>query len=497
MSTRRRIILVFIALFLISLACEAAIGDTSEIVPTTVVIPTQAAASQPTSASLPTVLPGVSLGKIPYQAVVRISAIENGQESWWGSGSIISPDGLILTNAHVVLGDKYYPAGKLQIELTVKEDSPPQPAYYAEVMQAEPTLDIAIIRITTDLSGNPVDRAMLNLPAVPLGNSDDLHMGDPLTIIGYPLIGGNTVTLTRGEVSGFTSEQNYGDRAFIKTSATISGGNSGGLAADEKGVLVGIPTQLGYGGEDQFVDCRRLADTNRDGVIDENDSCVPGGGFINALRPINLAKPLIEAAQRGEVGIGQAPAEQANLPTSGNVLYEDDFSSPGSGWDDGGVDIGSTHYLNGAYQIEVIKQQSYVWGNPYQSFGDVAVGVNAQVFQSTGQGDFGILCHYQDVDNFYALEVSEDGFFAIWKRMKGETQNLVEWQSSSDIPQDGGVVTIEALCSGSELALAVNGVVLARVSDNSFNSGDVGLVAGTWEKGDLVVGFDNLKVYKP
>jgi hypothetical protein len=81
--------------------------------------------------------------------------------------------------------------------------------------------------------------------------------------------------------------------------------------------------------------------------------------------------------------------------------------------------------------------------------------------------------------------------------MKGETQNLVEWQSSSDIPQDGGVVTIEALCSGSELVLAVNGVVLARVSDNSFNSGDVGLVAGTWEKGDLVVGFDNLKVYKP
>lgn len=497
MSNRRSVMLVFIILFLFSLACQATSGETSENLPTTVVIPTHTAASQPTFASLPTLFPGASLGKIPYQAVVRISAIQNGEESWWGSGSIISPDGLILTNAHVVLGDKYYPVEQLQVALTVREDSPPQPAYYAEVVQAEPSLDIAVIRILTDLNGNPVDRATLDLPTVPLGNSDDLHMGDLLTIIGYPLIGGNTVTLTRGDVSGFTSEQNYGDRAFIKTSATISGGNSGGLAADEKGVLVGVPTQLGYGGEDQFVDCRRLADTNRDGVIDENDSCVPGGGFINALRPINLAKPLVEAAMRGGVSIGQAPVEQANLPTSGNILYEDGFSNPGSGWDDGGGDIGSTHYVNGGYQIEVVKDQSYVWGNPYQSFGDVAVGVNAQVFQSTGEGDFGILCHYQDMDNFYALEVSEDGFFAIWKRSKGETQNMIEWQASSDIPQDGSVVTLEALCSGSELALVVNGVVVARVSDNSFSGGDVGLVAGTWEKGDLVVGFDNFKVYQP
>lgn len=497
MSTRRKGILIFIIFVLISLACQVASGETLETQPTMVVFPTHASAPQPTFASLPNLLPGASLGKIPFQAVVRISAMENGQESWWGSGSIISPDGLILTNAHVVLGDKYYPVEELQVAMTVKEDSPPKLAYYAEVVQAEPTLDIAIIRITADLNGNPVDRATLNLPAVPLGNSDDLHMGDPLTIIGYPLIGGNTITLTRGDVSGFTSEQNYGDRAFIKTSATISGGNSGGLAADENGVLVGVPTQLGYGGEDQFVDCRRLADTNRDGVIDEYDSCVPGGGFINALRPINLAKPLVEAAQRGEASIGQVPAGQANIITSGNVLYEDDFSNPASGWDDGGGDIGSTHYVNNAYQIEVVKEQSFVWGNPYQSFGDVAVGVNAQVFQSTGEGDFGILCHYQDVDNFYALEISEDGFFAIWKRMKGETQNLIEWQASSDIPQDGSVVTIEALCSGSELALAVNGLVLTRVSDNSFSGGDVGLLAGTWEKGGLIVGFDKFKVYQP
>ena len=79
-----------------------------------------------------------------------------------------------------------------------------------------------------------------------------------------------------------------------------AGGNSGGLASTPGGEIIGVPTQLGYGGEDQYVDCRVLADTNRDGYVDEYDNCVPTGGFINALRPINLAMPLIEAAQRGE-----------------------------------------------------------------------------------------------------------------------------------------------------------------------------------------------------
>ena len=166
---------------------------------------------------------------------------------------------------------------------------------------------------------------------MPFGDDGSLNLGDPVTILGYPSIGGSTITLTRGEVAGFTSEEGYGNRAFIKTSATISGGNSGGLAANSKGEIIGIPTQLGYGGDDQYVDCRVLADTNRDGVVDKSDNCVPTGGFINALRPLRLAKPLIEAAQRGEINIKEGvEGEQANIPEeeSAQVIFSDDFSDP-------------------------------------------------------------------------------------------------------------------------------------------------------------------------
>ncbi len=459
-----------------------------------------AQATEPVS-TLPVDAP---LGEVPYEAVVQIIAMVdvdgNLEEGWSGSGTILTPDGLILTNAHVALSDKYYHVEGLKIAMTTSQDKPPEPRYYAEVLQADADLDIAVLRITTDLDGNPVDTASLHLPYVPLGNSDELNLGDPITILGYPGIGGETITLTRGEVSGFTAESGRGNRAFIKTSATIAGGNSGGLAANARGYLIGVPTQLGYGGDDQYVDCRILADTNRDGIIDENDDCVPTGGFINALRPVNLARPLIEAAMRGETNIvggeSPAPTPSGSMPASGGVVFEDDFSSPGV-WDTFESDNGATFYEGGQYHVQVDSTKYYVWGNPGESFDDVLITVQAQPVQPVGDADFGVFCRYQDADNFYALEISEDGYYAIWKQEAGEYVSLVDWAPSDAIPTDGSPVQIEAACIGNTLTLAVNDVVIAEVQDSSFASGDIGLVAGTWNTGGVEIAFDDVVVYAP
>ncbi|MFM8321294.1 MAG: hypothetical protein ACKOC5_10295, partial [Chloroflexota bacterium] len=90
-----------------------------------------------------------------------------------------------------------------------------------------------------------------------------------------------------------------GERSYIKTSGSISGGTSGGLAMDANGFLLAIPTQLGSGlkNDDALVDCRVIVDTNNDGSVDTRDACIPVGGFINAMRPIHLALPLIEQAR--------------------------------------------------------------------------------------------------------------------------------------------------------------------------------------------------------
>ncbi len=437
---------------------------------------------------------------VPYRAVVKITARyqNNGQmvEGWSGSGSIISPDGLILTNAHVVLADRFFPVDELIISLTTEPDQLPVPMYRAVVMQADRLLDLAVISITTDLDRRPVDRSQLDLPTVELGDARSLRLGDVLTILGYPGIGGDTITLTRGEVSGFTREEPYGDRAFIKTSAAIAGGNSGGLVADERGFLIGVPTQLGSGIDDSLVDCRVIADTNRDGEINNMDSCVPTGGFINALRPIDLALPLIEAASRGETNIVEPVIPDIPLPVGHMLLFSDDFSAESSGWDHGGSVDGFVGYQNGEYHVEVEVPNYIFWGMSHNVFVDTVISVRSRIITPVGDGDYGVICRYRDADNFYAMSITEDQYAAIWKIQDGEHTMLMDWIFSREIPRYEPA-TITVSCLSNELTLAVNGVVLGRVSDYSFPSGDIGLFGGVWQDTGFTIAFDNIEVKSP
>lgn len=220
-----------------------------------------------------------------------------------GSGTIISRDGLILTNAHVAdpaaVGEPEFTPDALAVGLVQSEDKPPVFSYRAEVVAIDGYLDLAVIRITAGLDGSAINPAELRLPYVPLGDSDQVHVGDHVNIYGFPSIGGETITYTDGNVSGFTAQEQVGDRAWIKTDAAISGGNSGGLAANDDGYLIGVPTRASSGAGGDITDCRVIQDTNGDGILDERDTCIPIGGFINALRPVNLARPLIAAAQTG------------------------------------------------------------------------------------------------------------------------------------------------------------------------------------------------------
>jgi len=294
-----RILGALAALALVALAC---IGQTGVQTLPTPVPPTQQA--QPDQNTGQRTLSRADL----ISATVQIYGLqsENGQLTpiYSGSGTIISPSGLILTNAHVASpaakGEPQYEPDALAIGMMDQEDHPPVFQYFAEVKAVDGYLDLAVIQITTTMDGADVNPTSLHLPFVPLGNSDDLHIGDHISIFGFPGIGGETITFTDGSVSGFTAEQDVGDRAWIKTDATIAGGNSGGLAANDAGTIIGVPTIAASGAAGDITDCRVVQDTNGDGRLDSQDTCIPIGGFINGLRPVNLALPLIQAAQMGQ-----------------------------------------------------------------------------------------------------------------------------------------------------------------------------------------------------
>lgn len=255
---------------------------------------------------------------VQIMALVRVG--DGFQSVWSGSGSIIDPGGLVLTNAHVVdmRFDEFTDIGVALIE---RADQAPDLTYLAEIVAIDYNLDLAVIQIRSDLEGNSVS---LNLPSVSLGDSDQVELGGTLRILGYPGIGGQTITFTTGAISGFILERGIEGRAWIKTDATIAGGNSGGMAVDDQGRLIGIPTRASSGDEQaDIVDCRAVADTNRDGVINDDDTCVPLGGFINGLRPVNLALPIIEAARAGQEYVAGGSVE----PQGGYDLTNTYFSN--------------------------------------------------------------------------------------------------------------------------------------------------------------------------
>jgi serine protease Do len=145
------------------------------------------------------------------------------------------------------------------------------------------------------------------------------------------------VTFTSGSVSGFSAEPGIKDRrGWIKTDATIAGGNSGGAAMSCDGELVGIPTQAAAGSDVTPVDARPVVDTNLDGRVDQRDTPMAVGGFINGLRPVKLAKPLLKKAGMQVTGAGAAAqvpmvpspqpqprrrVEKAGGPTVGNLVF--------------------------------------------------------------------------------------------------------------------------------------------------------------------------------
>ncbi|MBN1202376.1 MAG: trypsin-like peptidase domain-containing protein [Anaerolineae bacterium] len=250
-----------------------------------------------------------------------------------GSGTLVSADGLILTNAHNALPSEMCPADTLVIAVTVRLDEPPIPTYTAEIVDASRGLDLAILRINGHLDGRGIEPGSLQLPFVELGDSEAVALDDTITIIGYPNIGNDPVSVERGTVSGFTAEARTGDRAWIRTSATIPGTMSGSGAYNRDGKLVGIPTIAPARSGGVTVDCRVIQDTNRDGRADQNDTCVPVGGFISALRPSRLARGLVRATalgiRQGEELTGSTAAATAGSPVFSRPFFSTRINEAG------------------------------------------------------------------------------------------------------------------------------------------------------------------------
>ncbi|MFS8493103.1 MULTISPECIES: trypsin-like peptidase domain-containing protein [Limnochorda] len=204
---------------------------------------------------LPQVIAALNPLERAIRATVQISTPEGS-----ASGTLLTPDGFILTNYHVV-GECRYTGELFGCEGDLLRDERGEPVelvvglaheargaatqyFVAEVVRTLPEYDLALLQITHDLNGLPVRGPIF--PWIPVDLSPDgVRLGDEVMVLGYPAIaqtaGRIPLSLTRGILSGFTLEG--GRRVLLQTDAAIEAGHSGGaLIRLPEARLVGVPS---------------------------------------------------------------------------------------------------------------------------------------------------------------------------------------------------------------------------------------------------------------
>ncbi|MFN3265488.1 MAG: serine protease [Deinococcales bacterium] len=209
-----------------------------------------------------------------YEAIIKASVQfvcfdQSGRGLWQGSGSFIGREGIILTNNHVVASEQTNQVCPiLRISVVQNEDQPPEPRYVGRVIARLPNVDLALVQISSDLRGNPVPVGT-RFPAVPLGDSDAVRVGERIFNFGFPDINGTseTITVSSGSVNGFLE-----NRGFMKHDALSGPGGSGGGIYNLRGELVAVHSA---------------------GVSGNNNTRQPLG------RPLVLGLPMIQQHVRG------------------------------------------------------------------------------------------------------------------------------------------------------------------------------------------------------
>ncbi len=200
---------------------------------------------------------------------------------------------------------------------------------------------------------------------------------------------------------------------------------------------------------------------------------------------------------------GVAPENEPDTCDGPDFLFADDFSGEfDCGWalyDRGG---GTAAIDNAAMQLTVGQPGQLWWTNPGRSFDDVVITTEARQVDGPNDNAYGVICRYQDEENFYAFMVSGDGYFAIGKYQSGnETVTYLtpdaQFQPSDAINVGVASNELRVSCIGNQLSMEVNGIPLISVTDPTFVNGDVGLAAATLQQGTTIVEFDNVRVTTP
>ena len=174
------------------------------------------------------------------RSVVRVVALQDGEEVSSGSGTVVDRGGLIFTNRHVVEGAEDY-----RVEVLENPNELPVFLYLARLVGYSTDVDFALLQVDRNNLGQPISANRINLPFLS-SVTEDAQRGDEILVFGYPGIGDGYLAVTRGTVTTIRNGTLNDQRmpVWYQTDAQMAPGNSGGLVVNAQGEMVGIPTSV-------------------------------------------------------------------------------------------------------------------------------------------------------------------------------------------------------------------------------------------------------------
>ncbi len=193
-----------------------------------------------------------------------------------------------------------------------------------------------------------------------------------------------------------------------------------------------------------------------------------------------------------------AIAAPSAKPSSGTILFKDDFSSPLSGWDRTQYEQGIMDYYGGGYRVLVDALGANLWSSPHKDYTDVRIEADAGKLSGPDENRIGLICR-SDGRNYYFFIISSDGYYGLGLFKGGQAKLLGQSQMESTPAVHKGMAVnhLRVDCKGDELTGFVNGLQLADAHDSTLQHGDVGLLAGTFQKTGTDIVFDNFVVFAP
>ncbi|HQE92721.1 MAG TPA: DUF1080 domain-containing protein [Anaerolineae bacterium] len=177
-----------------------------------------------------------------------------------------------------------------------------------------------------------------------------------------------------------------------------------------------------------------------------------------------------------------------------SATWSEPFDAPGD-WHLSSDAAANVAVEDGVLRVHVIEVGQVAWASAGRTYDDFRLTVEATQVSGPADNEYGVLVRMQDDQHFYAFSVSGDGYVRA-ARYDGTSWIILgpDWSASAAVNQGAAMNVLEVEVTGGTFIFRVNDTQVLQVEDATYTRGDIGLYAGSFSEGDVVITFDNLEV---